>query len=69
MKFWNQFELAIDKNWSLTKIEKIIYLKSLVSGTALNIISGLGLNENNNAAAVPLLKEWYGRHEKLVHAH
>ncbi|GFU17527.1 DUF1758 domain-containing protein, partial [Nephila pilipes] len=60
LEFLSQFENAIDKNTGLSKIEKLIYLKSLVGGVAAKAISGFALTESNYDAALELLKTRFG---------
>ncbi|GBM13702.1 hypothetical protein AVEN_66261-1, partial [Araneus ventricosus] len=69
LEFRSQFENAIDKNSSLSKIEKLIYLKSLVGGVAAKAISGFALTENNYDAALELLKNRFGQKNLLINAH
>ncbi|GFY36927.1 integrase catalytic domain-containing protein [Trichonephila clavipes] len=45
LEFLSQIENAVDKNSSLSKIEKLIYLKSLVGDVAAKAISGCALTE------------------------
>ncbi|GFV75038.1 integrase catalytic domain-containing protein [Trichonephila clavipes] len=45
LEFLGQFENATDKNSCLSKIEKLICLKSLVGGVAAKAISGFALTE------------------------
>ncbi|GFY63070.1 integrase catalytic domain-containing protein [Trichonephila inaurata madagascariensis] len=65
----SQFENAIDNNSSLSKIEKLIYLKSLVGGVAAKSISGFALTESNYDAALELLKTRFGQKNLLINAH
>ncbi|GBL75467.1 hypothetical protein AVEN_194643-1 [Araneus ventricosus] len=69
LEFRSQFENAIDKNSSLSKIEKLIYLKSLVGGVAAKAISGFSLTENNYDAALELLKNRFGQKNLLINAY
>ncbi|GFY31934.1 integrase catalytic domain-containing protein [Trichonephila clavipes] len=65
----SQFENAIDKNSSLSKIEKLIYLKNLVGGVAAKAISGFALTESNYDTALELLKTRFGQKNLLIDAH
>ncbi|GFV41036.1 integrase catalytic domain-containing protein [Trichonephila clavipes] len=69
LEFLSQFENTIDKNSSLSKIEKLIYLKSLVGGVAAKAISGFALTESNYDAALELLKTRFGQKNLLINAH
>ena len=52
-------------NPDLSSIDKFNYLKALVEGPAANTILGLTLTEANYAAAVELLKEYYGKKQQI----
>ncbi|GFT30954.1 DUF1758 domain-containing protein [Trichonephila clavipes] len=69
LEFLSQFENAIDKISSLSKIEKLIYLKSLIGGVAAKAISGFALTESNYDAALELLKTRFGQKNRLINAH
>ncbi|GFT86752.1 integrase catalytic domain-containing protein [Nephila pilipes] len=69
LEFLSQFENAIDKNSGLSKIEKLIYLKSLVGGVAAKAISDFALTENNYDAALELLKIHFGQKNLFINAH
>ncbi|XP_063411655.1 uncharacterized protein LOC134694570 [Mytilus trossulus] len=58
--FWDSFEAAVHTNQSLTKIEKLNYLKSKLFGTANSAISGLTLSHENYDVAILILKERFG---------
>ncbi|GFX51697.1 integrase catalytic domain-containing protein [Trichonephila clavipes] len=65
----HQFENAIGKNSSLSKIENLIYLQSLVGGVAAKAISDFALTESNYDAALELLKTRFGQKNLLINAH
>ena len=47
LEFFNCFKNTIDKNDSLSKTEKRSYLKSLLAGSAYNIVLDFELTEEN----------------------
>ena len=57
--FWDQFDSSINKNASLTDIEKFNYLKTFLSDSAYSVISGLSLSSENYKEAVKVLNERY----------
>ena len=67
--FWDQFEVAIDRNDSLSDINKFNYLKRFVTGEALSSISGLALTSDNYKEAVDILKKRYGNPQVLITAY
>ncbi|GFV96522.1 reverse transcriptase domain-containing protein [Trichonephila clavipes] len=68
LEFWNKFQDSIDKNETLTKVDKFLYLKSLL-GVAGNVENGFALSDDNYDNALILLKEKFGREEVVVNAH
>ena len=68
-EFWDAFESAIDKNESLTAVDKFSYLRSLVTEPARATIAGFSLTAANYAAAVDVLKKKYGKETAIQRAH
>ena len=54
--FWESFESAVHKNSNLSGVNKFNYLKSLLTGIAQSIVTGLALTSANYENAVELLK-------------
>ncbi|GFS86569.1 uncharacterized protein TNCV_903271 [Trichonephila clavipes] len=69
LEFWNKFQNSIDKNETLTKVDKFSYLKSLLGGAAGNVVKGFALSDDNYDNALILLKERFGREGIVVNAH
>ena len=67
--FWDQFEVSIHRNESISDIDRFNYLKRYLSGQALSAISGLSLNAENYKEAITLLKDRYGNPQVLISAH
>ena len=67
--FWDSFDSAINQNADLSPIDKFSYLKTLVEGPAAHAIQGLTLSEANYAAAIELIKEWFGKPQQIISAH
>ena len=53
--FWDSFNSAIHSNSDLSKVDKFNYLRSMVSSSALEAISGLTLTGDNYDEAVEIL--------------
>ena len=66
--FWDNFEAIVDFT-ELPNISKFTYLQSLLDGDAKRTIEGLSLSSKNYTVACTLLKERYGRRERIVFAH
>lgn len=59
----------MDKNPSLSAVDKFNYLKALLEGSAARSIQGLSLSEANYAIAKEILKERFGRTQAIISAH
>ena len=64
-EFWDSFEATIHMNKSLHEIEKFNYLKSLLSGEAKLLISGLAVTNANYEVAIDLLHKRYGNNTTI----
>ncbi|GFY45995.1 reverse transcriptase domain-containing protein [Trichonephila inaurata madagascariensis] len=69
LEFWNKFQNSIDKNETLTKVDKFSYLKSLLEGVACNVVNGFALSDDNYDNALILLKGRFGREERVAYSH
>ena len=67
--FWESFDSAMNKNPTLSAIDKFNYLKALLEGPAVSAIQGLSLSEGNYAAALELLQQRFGRTQQIISAH
>ncbi|XP_053389091.1 uncharacterized protein LOC128552105 [Mercenaria mercenaria] len=64
--FWDSFESTIHLNYNLTDVQKFSYLQSQLESEAANTIEGFTLTNANYARAINLLKERYGRRQKIT---
>ena len=55
-EFWDSFESAIHLNDSLSKVDKVSYLRGLLVGPARSAIAGFTITSANYESAVELLK-------------
>ena len=60
------FESAIDKNPTLSDIDKFNYLNSLLENTAADTISGLTLTSGNHNEAIVILKKRFGNKQLAI---
>ena len=67
--FWDQFNATIHSNGDLPDIEKFTYLKSLITNSAEELISGLSLSDSNYVKAIELLHDRFGNTQTLIAAH
>lgn len=68
-EFWDSFETAIDKNGSLSEVEKLKYLNSKLTGEAKLAVSEILLSNENYKVAVEILKERFGDQQTVVNSH
>ena len=54
MAFWDLYEATVHKNSSLSDVEKFNYLRSLVTKSAKDTLSGLALTAVNFKEAITL---------------
>ena len=66
-EFWDVFESSVDKQ-NISKVSKFSYLRSVLRGSALVVISGITLSNDNYDLAVALLKEKFGNPDSIVEA-
>ena len=60
--FWESFESAVHKNSNLSGVDKFNYVKSLLTGIAQSVVTGLALPEK----AVELLKRRFGNRQVVI---
>ena len=67
--FWESFESAVHKNPNLSGVDKFNYLKSLLVGTAQNVVAGLALTSANYEKAVELLQARFRNRQIVISSH
>ena len=60
---------AVRKNSNLSGVDKFNYLKSLLTGIAQSVVTGLALTTANNEKAVELLKQRFGNRQVVISSH
>ena len=66
--FWQSFECAVDGS-ELPEVQKLTYLRSLLSGEAKQCVQGLPLKADSYSATCELLKTRFGRKELVIFSH
>ena len=66
--FWDQFSAIIDDS-DMPEITKFSYLQSLLQGEAKAAIQGLSLTAAHYKTACDILKERFGRKERIIFTH
>ena len=65
--FWEQFQISVDEQASLSDSEKLVYLKqALKGGSARSVIEGLSRSGDQYKQAVESLKQCYDR-PRILH--
>ena len=68
-QFWDLFERNIDKNTTLSDVNKFQYMKGLLSGQVANVIDHLLITEEHYRPAVAALKQRYMHPSSLKGSH
>jgi len=63
--FWDSFQAAVHDS-ALAGVDKFNYLKSLLSGVALESIQGLTLSDANYVEAVSILHKRFGNWQQII---
>ena len=69
LTFWDSYSNAVHNNQELKNIDKMNYLKGLITCNAARAISGLPMTSQNYEKAIEILKERFGRNQVLINAH
>lgn len=69
LTFWDSFNNAVHNNPDLHNINKMNYLKSMITGDAARAISGLPITSQNYDKTIGMLQERFGRKQVLINAH
>ena len=67
--FWQSFESSIDKNESLSPVDKFNYLVNILEGEAFRVIQGLEIVQENYDDAKKILQERFGHKQKIIQVH
>jgi hypothetical protein len=67
--FWDSYQVAVHDNTLLSPIDKFNYLNSLLEGAAARAIQGLSLTSANYEHAIALLKERFGKPQRVITSH
>ncbi len=67
--FWDRFDSSVNKNPTISTIDKFNYLQGLLEGPASRVIQGLPLTEANYHTALKLLEERFGNTQQIISMH
>jgi len=63
---WDQFQAAVHNNDDLPNVQKFTYLRSVLTGNALQFVEGFEVTVTNYQPAVEGLKHRYGRKRVFI---
>ena len=63
------FESSIEKNDSLTAVDKVNYLIKILEGEAFRMIQGVEIVEENYEHAKKTLQQCFGHKQRIIQAH
>ena len=66
--FWDQFKVLVHET-EIPAVTKFTYLVSILRNEAKACIQGLSLTETNYETAIKILKDRFGRKEKIIASH
>ena len=66
--FWEQFVAAVDDR-EIPQVTKFLHLRSVLKGEARAVIAGLALTAGNYKTACDLLRDRFGRKDKVILTH
>lgn len=69
LQFSETFEAVINKNTSITNVQKFYYLQSSLKGEATHCIHSLQVSESNYTVAWQLLQDRYYNKRIIIHTH
>ena len=64
--FWDTFKSAVNRNTDISRIQKLTYLRSCVTGAVESAIAGLPLTEDNYKTAIDILRDRFGKPQLLI---
>ena len=69
ISFWDSFEASVHNNESLTAIDKLKFLNSLLERSSAEAISGLSLGPSNYEEAIDILKARFRNNQQIINRH
>ncbi|GFR12332.1 uncharacterized protein TNCT_565031 [Trichonephila clavata] len=67
--FWESFENCIDKNESLSQIDKHVFLRGYLDAEAKRLVDGISITEDTYPMTKEILKSKYGNKDKIIQVH
>ena len=67
--FEDSFVAFVDKNESLSDVQKLCYLRSKLKNEAFDLIKSLDTTSNNYKIALDLIRDRFSHHRRIVYSH
>ena len=68
-RFWEQFESSVDKNKSVSTINKHVFLRGYLEGEPKRLVDGIAVSEEMYEQTKKILQARYGDKNRIIHAH
>ena len=67
--FENSFTAFVDRNESLSNVQKLCYLRSKLTNEAFDLVKSLDTIGDNYKIAFDLIKDRFSHHRRIVYSH
>ena len=67
--FWDLFKAGVHQKTEISEVEKLIYLRGQLEGSALQLVSGFGTEGQYYNEVITLLEKTYGKTDEIKVAH
>jgi len=68
-RFWEQFESSVDKNQSVSTINKHVFLRGYLEGEPKRLVDGIAVTEGTYEQTKKILQARYGDKNRIIQAH
>ena len=68
-RFWEQFESSVDKNQSVSTINKHVFLRGYLEGEPKRLVDGIAVTEGTYEQTKKILQARYGNKNRIIQAH
>ena len=68
-RFWEQFESSVDKNPSVSTINKHVFLRGYLEGEPKRLVDGIAVTEETYEQTKEILRARYGDKNRIIQSH
>ena len=68
-RFWEQFESSVDKNPSVSSIDKHVFLRGYLDGEPKRLVDGIAVTAENYGETKRILQSKYGDKNRIIQTH